>query len=56
MSYLRGNKGQGLVEYILVVVLMGILAIGVIKKLGDQTQEGFKKATNSLEKEFKEIK
>ena len=51
-----GRKGQGLVEYILVVVLMGILAIGVITKMGDSTQDGFKKSTTAMDKEFAKIK
>jgi Flp pilus assembly pilin Flp len=40
------------VEYILVLVLMGILAIGVVKALGQKTQKGFIKASAALEKEF----
>ncbi len=51
-----GRKGQGLVEYILVVVLMGILAIGAITKMGDKTQQGFSKSTDALDTEFKKIK
>ena len=52
MSRLRGSQGQGLVEYILVVVLMAILAIGVVKALGSKTQQGFTKATHALDQEF----
>ena len=51
----RGKKGQGLVEYILIVALMGIVAIGVVNKLSTETQSGFKKATKQLNTEFQKI-
>ena len=47
-----GKRGQGLVEYILVVVVMAILAIGVIQKLARTTQNGFTKASDSLDQAF----
>ena len=49
------RKGQGLVEYILIVALMGILAIAAINKLSDETKNGYTKATKSLSDEFKKI-
>ncbi len=51
----RNEKGQGLVEYILIVALMGIVAIGVINKLSTETQSGFTKATKQLNTEFRKI-
>jgi Flp pilus assembly pilin Flp len=56
MPYLKNKRGQGLVEYILVVALMGIMAIGVVKGLGSTTQSGFTKATNALSNQFSNIK
>ena len=35
MQNLKSDCGQGLVEYILVVVVMAILAIGVVQKLAN---------------------
>jgi Flp pilus assembly pilin Flp len=52
MSYLKNKKGQGLVEYILIVVLMGILAIGVLKTLGKTTRNGFTQASDKLSSAF----
>ena len=52
MPHLKSEQGQGLIEYILVVVLMGIMALAVVKKLGQTTQQGFTKATNNLSSEL----
>ena len=49
----RTIRGQGLVEYILVVFLMAIVAIGVVKNMGQKTQKGFSLAADRLDKEFK---
>jgi len=50
------EKGQGLVEYILIVVLMGILAIGALTQMGDTTQDGFDKSTRAMNREFQKIR
>lgn len=52
MQNLRKRKGQGLIEYILIVGLMGVLAIVAINQLGAQTRSGFSKATSRLGSEF----
>ncbi len=49
------NKGQGLVEYILIVALMGILAIAAVNALSDKTQSGYNAATKKLGTEFSKI-
>ena len=46
------EKGPGLVEYILIVVIMGVLAIAAIHSLSSETQNGYQKATNKLSREF----
>ena len=48
-------KGQGLVEYILIVALMGILCITAINALSTKTKSGFTAATNKLGSEFSKI-
>jgi len=48
----RNKKGQGLVEYILIVGLMGVLAIAAVNALSTKTQSGFNAATNKLGNEF----
>jgi len=55
MPHLKTNRGQGLVEYILIVALMGILAIVAINKLSTQTQSGFTKASTKLHDEIEKI-
>ena len=53
---LRVNKkGQGLVEYILIVALMGIIAIASINALSNETTHGYRSATNRLSTEFARI-
>jgi type II secretory pathway pseudopilin PulG len=52
MQNLGKKNGQGLIEYILVVVLMGILALGVVRSLGQKTQAGFTKATTQLSQQL----
>jgi Flp pilus assembly pilin Flp len=49
------RKGQGLVEYILIVALMGILAIAAVNALSDKTQSGYHAATDKLGHEFARI-
>jgi hypothetical protein len=58
MRYLnknRNQKGQGLVEYILIIALMGILTIAAVNQMADQTRRGFNKSTSSLSSEFNKI-
>jgi hypothetical protein len=55
MPRLKNCKGQGLVEYILIVALMGVLAIVAINRLSAQTQSGYGKATSRLNTEFSKI-
>ncbi len=55
MESLKRNQGQGLIEYILIVALMGVLAIAAINALSDETQTGFEKATQRLGREFGRI-
>jgi Flp pilus assembly pilin Flp len=47
-----GRKGQGLVEYILVVFLMAIVCIVAVRQLSTSTQNGFSKASTKLDTEF----
>ena len=35
LSKLRGRKGQGMTEYIIIVALIAIAAIGVVSLFGD---------------------
>ncbi len=48
MQNLKNKRGQGLVEYILVVVVMALLAIGGIRVLGKNTHNAFVQASDTL--------
>ena len=52
MPNLKTTRGQGLVEYILVVFLIAILCVSIVKRLGTTTQRGFTKAENALSQEW----
>ena len=52
LAYPSKKTGQGLVEYILIVGLMGVLAITAINALSNQTKKGYSAATSKLETEF----
>jgi Flp pilus assembly pilin Flp len=52
MQNLKKSNGQGLVEYILIVVLMGILSIVAVKTLGTSTHKSFTKAASQLDGAF----
>jgi Flp pilus assembly pilin Flp len=52
MQNLKNNRGQGLVEYILVVVVMALLAIGGIRVLGKNTHNAFVQASDTLNKDM----
>jgi len=52
MQNLRNKRGQGLVEYILVVVVMAILAITAVQRLGRTTTNGFTQASDGLDNAF----
>lgn len=47
-SYLRSSKGQGLVEYALILILVSIVAIAVIKILGSETCNLISKAAEEV--------
>ena len=49
MSHLKNNRGQGLVEYVLLIVLMALLAVGTLKALGTKTHNAFQQAGETLD-------
>lgn len=49
MSHRLNERGQGLVEYVLAVVLMALLAIGAIKFLGQKTHNAFVQAGTDVQ-------
>jgi Flp pilus assembly pilin Flp len=49
----RENSGQGMTEYIIIVALIAIAAIGVVTIFGDNIRDLFAGATNALAGETK---
>ena len=46
----RSNrKGQGLVEYCLLVVLVGLMSLSAMMKTGEGVAEGIQKVPNAIE-------
>ena len=52
MSRLKNYRGQGLVEYVLVLVLMVVLCAGAVRFLGTKTHNAFSQAGTALESEM----
>lgn len=48
MVYLPREKGQGLVEYALILVLVAIVVIAILAVLGPQIGNIFSRVTNGL--------
>lgn len=48
ISMLKSEKGQGLVEYALIIVLISIVAIAMMGPLGDQIAAVFEEITGEL--------
>ena len=44
----KGERGQSMVEYVLIVVLVVLVAMGVMKAFGTQIRGLFKKATTDI--------
>ena len=49
----RDERGQGMTEYIIIVALIAIAAIGVVTVFGDNIRDLFAGATNALAGETK---
>lgn len=47
-SYLRNEKGQGMVEYALIIAFVAIVVIGAVTLFGTQIQTIFTNITSGL--------
>ena len=47
-GFLKGQEGQGLAEYALILVLVSDIAIGTMKNLGTDISEVFTEISNKL--------
>lgn len=47
-NLLKEDKGQGLVEYALIIALIALVVIGVMTQLGDEVKAIFNRILNTL--------
>ncbi|MBI4431256.1 MAG: Flp family type IVb pilin [Candidatus Omnitrophica bacterium] len=47
-KWFRSKKGQGMVEYALILVLIAIVSIALLTGLGGQVNKAFVKVNNAL--------
>ncbi|MBU1076705.1 MAG: Flp family type IVb pilin [Spirochaetes bacterium] len=50
-KFLNDETGQGMTEYILIVVLVAVAAIVVVKVFGEQIKSLFQKSTDKIKTE-----
>ncbi|EQC46642.1 hypothetical protein [Bacteriovorax sp. Seq25_V] len=50
---LRNQKGQGVMEYMIITSLVGILCIGVMKSFGDSIETRLKQSKEKITKSIK---
>ncbi len=46
---LKNNKGQGLIEYLIIVALVGVATIGMVRILGNTIERQLASITNGLQ-------
>lgn len=45
----KNQKGQGMAEYVLLILLVALLVFGAVKIFGGKIKSGFEKASNKIE-------
>jgi Flp pilus assembly pilin Flp len=53
---LTKEKGQGLVEYVLIIALVAVIVVGAVKMFGGKIAEWFNTSANKLDTEMKDDK
>jgi pilus assembly protein Flp/PilA len=52
----RNQRGQGLIEYLIIVALMGVATIAIVRVMGETVSAKFASVTHALQGERKSIK
>ncbi len=55
MKVVRNNRGQGLIEYLVIVALMGVAAIAIVRVLGQTVNSRFASISYALRGEKKSV-
>ncbi len=50
---LKNNKGQGVMEYVILTGLIGIFCLGAVKSFGGKIQERITQMENRIDKKLK---
>lgn len=53
---LKNQRGQGLIEYLIVVALMAVATIGIVRVMGQTVSAKFASATYALQGKKKSVK
>ena len=56
VNFIKKRKGQGLIEYLILVALMGVATIGVIRVLNQTVKSRFASAVYALQGKSKKVK
>ena len=56
ITFVKKRKGQGLIEYLILVALMGVATIGVIRVLNQTIKSRFASAVYALQGKSKKVK
>jgi pilus assembly protein Flp/PilA len=56
MSPIKNSRGQGLIEYLILVALMAVATIGVVRSLGHVVKSRFGNAIYALEGKNKKVR
>ena len=56
MQGIRGQKGQGLTEYLILVAILAVSAIGIVRVLGKTMNSQFANITYAIQGQDKNIK
>ncbi|MCM2323986.1 MAG: hypothetical protein NDJ90_12065 [Oligoflexia bacterium] len=51
-SKMLDNRGQGLTEYIMLVLLIAVVSIGATKTLGSRIRQNIEQASNHINREL----
>lgn len=55
MKHVRNQRGQGLIEYLIIVALMGVAAIAIVRTLGSTVNTRFTNITYALRGQERKI-
>lgn len=52
MKHVKNTKGQGLTEYLMLVLLIAVVSISIVKSIGTQVQSKLKLARDNIQRDI----